>query len=168
MDEIVNRIANSGLINIDLEEYLEGVDFAAIDLADQLWKGLALKEKDFREWIGSNDWPAYQDQVVAIHCSADAIVPAWAFMLVSSSLSGIAKSTHLGDLKSIKENLVLQHIDALDISDFTDARVVVKGCGDEGFSPAVYMALTSKLQPVVKSLMYGEPCSTVPVYKRPK
>lgn len=168
MDEIVNRVANSGLINIDLEDYLDGIAFAEIDLADQLWQGLALKEKDFREWIKDNDWTVYQDKVVAIHCSADAIVPAWAYMLVSSSLSGIARSTHMGSVAEIRERHVTHQIHKLNADEFQDARVVVKGCGDEGFSPAVYMAITTKLQPVVKSLMYGEPCSTVPVYKRPK
>jgi len=168
MEEIVNRVANSGIINLDLEDFLADISFTEIDLADQLWQGLALREKDFRQWIGENDWSFYQDHVVAVHCSADAIVPAWAYMLISSSLSGIAKRTELGILKSVKEQHALSCISELDQEDFADSRVVVKGCGDEGFSPAVYMALTTKLQPVVKSLMYGEPCSTVPVYKRPK
>jgi hypothetical protein len=168
MDEIVNRVASSGIINLDLEDFLADVSFSEIDLADQLWQGLALREKDFREWIKNHDWTSYQNHVVAVHCSADAIVPAWAYMLISSSLSGIAKRTDLGALKSVKEQHALSCIYDLNQKDFTDSRVVVKGCGDEGFSPAVYMALTSKLQPVVKSLMYGEPCSTVPVYKRPK
>lgn len=168
MDEIVNRIANSGIVNLDLEDYLSDIAFAEIDLADQLWQGLALREKDFRAWIGGHDWKTYHNKVVALHCSADAIVPAWAYMLVSASLSGIAQSVQMGSLNIAKERYVISRIEDLVETDFTDSRVVVKGCGDEGFSPAVYMALTSKLQPVVKSLMYGEPCSTVPVYKRPK
>jgi hypothetical protein len=168
MPEIVNRIANSGLINIDLEEFLPSEGIVALDLSDQLWNGLVIKEKDFREWVSTNSWEAYTGQVVAIFCSADAIIPAWAFMLVASALTGVAEEVHMGRLGEVKELLVKRAIEQLNLSDFTDGRVVVKGCGREDLGASVYVALTNKLQPVVKTLMYGEPCSTVPIFKKPK
>jgi S-adenosylmethionine/arginine decarboxylase-like enzyme len=166
MGEIVNKVAQSGIITIDPETLISRENIVGIDIAGQLWQGLVLREKDFREWISGHDWSAYRNQHVAIYCSADAIIPHWAFMLIASALSGIAATVSQTRVEDLKESLLLASIQNIDISTYENARVVVKGCGDEAVPASAYVALVQKLQPVVKSIMFGEPCSTVPVYKR--
>jgi hypothetical protein len=166
MDEIINRVEKSGLVTLDMADYYPAGERRVIDLKDQLWQGLALKEKDFREWIKSTDWANYSGQHVAVFCSADAIVPTWAFMLVSSSLTPFAASVHFGDQESLEAALWEQALSTFPAEDFKDARVIIKGCADKYVSPNAFMRITEKLQSQVKSLMFGEACSTVPVYKK--
>ena len=166
-EPFVNKVAESGLITLDLEKYYPKGETAVFDLKDHLFMGLILKEKDFREALKSLDWSAYKDKNVALTCSADAIIPVWAWMLVVSYLQPIAKEVVMGDEKELHKTLYLKNIDAIDINEFADQRVVIKGCGDTPIADYVYMEITKRLRPVVKSIMYGEPCSTVPVYKKP-
>lgn len=168
MDEIVNKVANSGLITLDLAEYYPEGNRKVIDLKDQLWQEIALKEKDFREWIKENDWLVYTNCHVAVYCSADAIIPTWAYMLVSSALQGIASTVVFGDASQLEAELWRVSLNKIDPSEFQDGRVIIKGCSDREVTPHAFMLLTSMLKPQVKSLMFGEPCSTVPVYKKPR
>ena len=169
MEEIRNKIAESGLINLDIavfkpiEESL--VEF---DIANHLWQGLVLKEKDFRAFLAEHDWDIYKDKNVYIHCSADAIVPTWAYMLVASRLVGIAHLAAVGSKLDIQKALIEKSILEFDTSKYIDERFIIKGCS-EIVDPAFAMVkLTQRLQPIAKSIMYGEPCSTVPVYKAPR
>ena len=165
-EPFVNKVAESGLITLDLEKYYPKGETAVFDLKDHLFMGLILKEKDFREALKKLDWSVYQDKNVALTCSADAIIPVWAWMLAVSYLQPVAKEVVMGDEKELHRSLYLKNIDAIDINEFADQRVVIKGCGETPIADYVYMEITKKLRPVVKSIMYGEPCSTVPVYKR--
>jgi len=166
MEEIVNRVKESGLITIDLAHFKPSNQIVGIDLADQLWQGLVLKEKDFRAWIKDHDWSKYKNLAVFVHCSADAIVPTWAYMLVVSSLEQIGAVYLVGSREDLVKKLIKANIDAINLTEYQDGRVIIKGCSDIG-SPEFAMAeMIHKLQPVVKSIMYGEPCSTVPVFKR--
>lgn len=166
MDEIVNRVKDSGLIAMDLAEFKPKVALVGVDLTDQLWQGLVLKEKDFRAWIKSNDWEEYSDQAVYVHCSADAIIPTWAYMLVASCLESCGANYVIGTKETLSSKLLIDNINALNLEEFQDGRIIIKGCADV-YQPEVAMSeLVRKLQPVAKSIMYGEPCSTVPVFKR--
>jgi hypothetical protein len=167
MDQpIINKVANSGIISLDLTELIPSGERVQIDIADRLWQGIVLKEKDFRDWIASTNWNDYSGKYVCLFCSADAIVPAWAYMLLSSSLQPYAAGVFFGYQPEMEEELLLNAIRSLNEDSFRDARVVVKGCGDIPNQERMLVALTLKLQPIVKSLMFGEPCSTVPVYKK--
>lgn len=165
-DNIVNKIANSGLITIDLEKYLPAGGVVTFDLKDHLFMGLILKEKDFREALKNTDWSAYRDKYVAITCSADAIIPAWAYMLVVTYLQNIAKDVYVGTSTEMQKHLLIKNISSIDVNEFADQRVVIKGCGDVNIESFAYAEVTKVLLPVVKSIMYGEPCSTVPVFKK--
>lgn len=165
-DTIVNKVAQSGLVSLDLEVYQFKGAIAEIDIKDVLFQGLLLREKDFREFIKTHDWEQYRDQAVVLYCSSDAIVPTWAYMLIANKLSGISTHTHFGHAGSFKEQYLLATIKALDLNEFEDKRVVIKGCGDGELSIAAYVEITDLLTPIAKSIMYGEPCSTVPIYKR--
>ncbi len=167
-NEIVNRVAQSGLITIDLGEYYPQGARLVLDIKDQLFQGMILREKDFREFVKTHNWTQYQDAYVAVTCSADAIIPDWAWMLLSVSLAPFAKKIVFGNLELLETVLYSEILSQLDAEQYKDARVVVKGCGDKPVPLTAYVELTRRLQPVVKSLMYGEPCSTVPVYKQPK
>jgi len=167
-DQIINKVADSGLVTLDLETlYPTGV-VLGFDLKDYLFKGLILKEKDFREALNATDWNQFGNNNVAIYCSADAIIPLWAYMLVSSYLQPLAKSVFSGTPEEFRKQELIQNIRNLDASPYEDKRVVVKGCGDMEIGEYAFVEITNKLRPVVKSLMYGEPCSTVPVYKKSK
>lgn len=168
MDEIVNKVANSGIITIDPEEFYTPGERVVFDIKPFLFQEIILKEKDFREHIKNTDWTKFKDQLVAITCSADAIVPTWAYMLVALALEPHAKKVIFGDLNTLENELFNDKIAALNIHQFKDARIVIKGCGEKEISANVYVKLTALLKPVVKSIMYGEPCSTVPLYKAPK
>ena len=166
-DEIINKVAESGLITIDLEKYLpQKGSIAVFDLKDFLFMGMILKEKDFREALKQQDWEKYRNNNVAIICSADAIIPVWAYMLVTTYLQPVAKATIVGDEKEIYKSVFLKNIASIQESEFADKRIVLKGCGETPIDDFAYAEATRKLLPVAKSIMYGEPCSTVPVYKR--
>lgn len=165
-DEIVNKVASSGLVTLDLETYYPKEEIAVFDLKPHLFMELILKEKDFREAMSQYDWSQYQHKVVAVTCTADAIIPMWAYMLVASYLQPIAEQVIFGDEKAAFQQLFLEKINAIPVDTFNDKRVVVKGCGDLPIGEFAYMAITTRLQPVAKSIMYGEPCSTVPIYKK--
>lgn len=168
MEEITNRVANSGLITLDLGEMYPAGERVLLDIKDQLFQGLILREKDFREYIATHDWSQYKNKFVAITCTADAIIPDWSWMLLASALQPFAKKIVFGDLEKLETVLFTEVLSAFDSEQYRDARVVIKGCGDKPVPKTAYIELTRVLQPVVKSIMYGEPCSTVPVYKRPK
>lgn len=165
MDTIVNKVAQSGLITLNLEDYLPK-HLLVFDLKDFLFMGLILKEKDFRQQLLEHNWQQYQGSDVVITCSADAIIPVWAYMLVSSYLEGIANSIQVNNEEKGKEALLLKNIDAIDLATYSDQRLVIKGCGDIPIPESAYALITFKLKPVAKSIMYGEPCSTVPVFKK--
>lgn len=166
MDEIVNKVAKSGLINLDIKDFRIEGERVILDLKDVLWQGMALKENEFRQFIKDKDWTDYAGKLVAIHCSVDAIIPNWAYMLLATSLEGIAKEVVVGDLNRLEEHLFEKSISKFEASKYQDERVIVKGCSDFFIPRNAYYLLAEKLKPVVKSLMFGEPCSTVPVYKR--
>jgi hypothetical protein len=168
MEEIVNRVANSGLITLDLGEMYPEGERVLFDIRDVLFQGLILREKDFREFIATHNWTAYAGKYVALTCSADAIIPDWAWMLLASALQPFAKKIVFGDLEKLETVLFDEILSTVDAEHYRDQRIVVKGCGDKPVPKTAYIEVVRKLQPVAKSIMYGEPCSTVPVYKRPK
>lgn len=163
--EIVNKVANSGLISFDLEDYFHQGDRVVYDIKDNLFMGLILKEKDFREFLKSKDWSEYSGKNVAIICSEDAIVPTWAYMLLAIQLEPYANMVVFGNLEDLEKKLYEKALNDLDLAQFKDQRVVVKGCSNAQIPTYVYVELTRRLKPIVKSLMFGEPCSTVPLFK---
>ena len=165
-DEIVNKIAQSQLITLDLETWYPAEEIMLFDLKPHLFMELILKEKEFRAALQNHDWSVYQNKAVAVTCTADAIIPMWAYMLVASYLQPVAKDVIFGDVDTARKQIFLQRIDAINTEEFVDKRVVVKGCGDVPIGEFAYLAITKKLMPVAKSIMYGEPCSTVPIFKR--
>ena len=167
MDEVMtNKVSESGILTVDLEEYYPKDETIVFDLKDYLFMGLILKEKDFREVLKNLDLTPYTNKNVALTCTADAIIPMWAYMLVSSYLQPIAKNVVFGNADFLHQTLFLQNIAAINPENYTDKRVVIKGCGDLPVSENAYVAITQLLRPVAKSIMYGEPCSTVPIYKK--
>lgn len=166
MEAIVNKVAESGLVTIDLETFYPKEEVVLFDMKDYLFMGLILKEKDFRAALPTIDWASYQNKNVALTCTADAIIPVWAYMLVVTNLNPYAKNIVFGNEEKTIENIILNNIDTVNAADYTDKRVVIKGCGEVKIPDAAYVAITNKLKPQVKSIMYGEPCSTVPVYKK--
>jgi hypothetical protein len=165
-DPIINKVTESGLITIDLENYYPQANIAIFDLKDHLFMGLILKEKEFREKLKATDWQQYKGKHVAVTCSADAIIPVWAYMLVAAYLEPVADEIIMGDEKELHKKLFLENISAIDIKAYEGQRVVVKGCGDKPIGEFAYLEITKRLRPVVKSIMYGEPCSTVPIFKQ--
>ena len=165
-DEIINRVANSSLVNFDLESYYPKGQRHLIDLKDWLFEGLILKEKDFRQAVKDYDWVQHQDQYVAIDCSADAIVPVWSYMLISNAVSPYAKKVVKGNLENLESIIFHELINTLDINTFKNQRVIVKGCSNLPIPESAYVAITNRLTQVVKSIMYGEACSSVPIYKK--
>ncbi|MEM9024121.1 MAG: DUF2480 family protein [Bacteroidota bacterium] len=169
MDQpIENKVARSGLVTIDLEAWYPAGERVLFDIKDLLWQEIALKEKDFRTFVKAHDWAQYQGKLVALHCSVDAIVPTWAFMLLATALAPYAQDVVFGNLEQLERSLYQRIIDGIDGADYQDQRVVIKGCSDREVPADAYVALTRKLQPFARSIMYGEPCSTVPLYKRPR
>lgn len=167
-DMFVNKVAESGIITLDLESYFPKEAIAVFDLKDYLFMGLILKEKDFREALKTLDVIPFQDKMVALTCSADAIIPIWAYMLVTSALQPVAKEIIYGDEAAVKKLMLLRNIGKENVSAFADKRVVIKGCGETAIPEEAYIEITRLLRPVAKSIMYGEPCSTVPVFKKEK
>jgi hypothetical protein len=166
--EFVNKVSESGIITLDLEAFYPKAETAVFDMKDHLFMGLILKEKDFREALKNLDLSPYKDKNIALTCSADAIIPVWAYMLVASYLQPVAKEIIFGDADFLHKTHFLNNIEKINAEDYRDQRVVIKGCGELPISESAYVAITNKLRPVVKSIMYGEPCSTVPVYKKPR
>lgn len=167
MSEIVNKVAKSGLITFNLEEHLPK-KVEALDLEPFLFQGLILKEKDFRNSLKEYDWTQFESKDVALFCSVDAIIPHWAYMLLTSYLIDVAGSVNMGTPEEITKLLFLDNIKSLNIDSFADQRIIIKGCGEKEVDTFAYVEITRRLLPIAKSIMYGEPCSTVPIYKKKK
>ncbi|KQM79034.1 hypothetical protein ASE74_00170 [Pedobacter sp. Leaf216] len=165
-ENIINKVANSGLITLNLEDFYHKGERVLYDIVDNLFHGLMLREKDFREFIKNHDWTQYEGKNVAITCSADAIVPTWAYMLLANRLQPYVNEVVFGDLNTLEAVLFAKALGKINPQDYANERVVVKGCGDIDVPVSAYVEVTNLLTPVVKSIMFGEPCSTVPVYKR--
>lgn len=165
-ETFVNKVAESGIITLNLEDYFPKEAVVVFDMKDHLFMELILKEKDFRETLKNLDTTIYENKIVALTCSADAVIPMWAYMLVVSLLQPIATEIIFGTEAYAKENILLRNIESIDTTAYNDARVVIKGCGELPIGEVAYIAITKKLRPVAKSIMYGEPCSTVPVFKK--
>jgi len=164
--EIINRVSNSSLITFDLEEYYQTGERALIDVKEQLYEGLILKEKNFREFIKRHDWSFYQNKFVTITCTADAVIPTWAYMLVAIALKPYAKMIEFGTLENLEEKLFQKALSIVNWDQFRNAKVVVKGCSKVNVPSSAYVLAVAELQPIVSSLMFGEACSTVPLYKK--
>jgi hypothetical protein len=168
-EEIVNKVAKSGLITIDLEELYPKGERVVYDLSQNLWKGIALKEKDFREFIKTNDWAAYQNKHVAIMCSVDAILPVWAYLLITIALEPFAKTICFGTLNELEKTICKEFVeDSFSKIEYQDTRVIIKGCSNIPNQEYALVEFTKYFTPIVKSLMFGEACSTVPLYKKAK
>jgi hypothetical protein len=166
MSEVfINKVAESGIITINLEDYLPKEEIVVFDIKDYLFMGLILKEKEFRQSLKELDLSIYKDKIVAITCSADAIIPMWAYMLITTTLSQESQIVLMGSATEVKNKLLIRAIHHLNTEEFKDKRVVIKGCGENPIPEEAYLEITNLLLPVAKSIMYGEPCSTVPVYK---
>lgn len=168
MAELVNKIAQSGLITIDLGKYYHPGERVGYDIKQNLFHELMLKEKDFRAFVKENDWSVYKGKNVAVYCSNDAIIAKWAYMLLIAAISPYANRVVYGSLETLEAVLYLDAFAEVDLNEFKDQRVILKGCGDPPVPVSAYAEMTRQLMPIAQSIMYGEPCSTVPVYKRPK
>lgn len=166
-ETFVNKVAESGIITLNLEDYYPKEEVEIFDMKDYLFMGLILKEKDFRESLKQLDIRPYQNKIVALTCTADAVIPMWAYMLVASSLQPVAKEIIFGSGEDALQQLLLRNIAGIDATAFDDQRIVIKGCGELPVKEAAYIEITRLLRPRAKSIMYGEPCSTVPVFKKP-
>lgn len=162
---IVNKVALSALTTINLEDYYPTQPIVAFDLQPYLYMGLILREKEFRQSLKDTDLTPYHNAIVALHCSTEAIIPVWAYMLVAATLKPIANNVMHGSVEAVTSQVIINNLHQINRNTYEGQRIVIKGCGDKHISEAVYVTITTLLQPVVKSIMYGEPCSTVPVYK---
>ena len=165
-EEFVNKVAESGIITLDLESYFPAEEIVLFDMKQYLFMELILKEKDFRQALKELDTAVYKNKIAAITCSADAVIPMWAYMLVSGVLQPVASEIIFGNEETARKQLLLKNIRAININEYADKRVVIKGCGDKPVPEEAYVEITKLLRPVAKSIMYGEPCSTVPVFKK--
>lgn len=165
-EEIKNRVAESKIVTFDLEDYYPKGERVLFDVSDWLYEQMILKEKDFREMAKNHNWEQYKDAYVALYCSTDAIIPAWAYMLITTYLSSYAKKVIVGDLKQLETSLYQEIIEKMNLSGLKDLPVIVKGCSRKPVPQNAYIFLIQKLQPVAKSIMYGEACSAVPLFKR--
>jgi len=165
-EEIINRVANSKLITIDLEDWYPEGKRCVFDIKDWLYEGLILKEKEFRAQVKAFDWSQYEDCFVALTCSTDAIIPGWAYMLLTTTISPFAKKVVVGNLEQLETQLYDTIIEQLDMTTYANKPIIVKGCSKKPVPPNAYITLVQKLQPVVKSILYGEACSSVPLYKK--
>ena len=166
--EIVNKVANSQLVTIDLEDYYPKGERTLIDIKKWLFQELILKEKDFRESLKKHDWSQYQNHFLALTCSSDAIIPSWAYMLISTYVSPFAKKIVVGNKTTLETSIYQSIIEQLPIENFKNKPVIIKGCSNKPIPQTAYIQLIEKLHPVVKSIMFGEACSTVPLYKSKK
>jgi len=165
-ENIINKVAQSGLVTLDPASFYPQGERVLYDIKENLYMELILREKDFREFVKGHDWAQYAGKNVAITCTADAIVPAWAYMLIANKLAPHATEVVFGDLDTLETVLFIKAIASTDLEQYRDQRIVLKGCGDIAVPTSAYVELTKKLTPIAKSLMFGEPCSTVPIYKR--
>lgn len=168
MTEIVNKVALSSLKTFNLEDYYPAGERKQIDIKDWLFEGIILKEKDFRTTLKNQDWSQYQDAYVALHCSSDAIIPGWAYLLITSYLNEFSKKVVFGNLEFLNSLLYQEALQNVDFSQYDDKPVIIKGCSNKPVPENAYLLALQKLQPVAKSIMYGEACSAVPLYKKPK
>ena len=167
-EEILNRVANSKLAVLDLEDYYPNGKRVLFDIKDWLFEGFVLREKDFREQVKNYDWNQHQDQFVALTCSTDAIIPAWAYMLLVLELESISKRTIIGNLDMLETAIYQDIFNHLDLKDFENKPVIIKGCSNKPVPRNAYIMIAEKLKPLALSIMYGEACSSVPLYKKPK
>lgn len=167
-EDIINRVASSKLVTFDLEDLYASGKREILDISQWLEEGFLLREKQFRQSVKNHNWPPYKDTYVVLRCSTDAIIPAWAFMLVASHLQGIAKKTIIGSLELLENILYTEAIASLDVMVYENVPVIIKGCSNKPVPENAYLQLIAKLQPVARSLMFGESCSSVPLYKKPK
>jgi len=165
---LVNRVANSGLITLNLEEYFPTAEVIVFDIKDYLFHGLILKEKEFRTALKEHDWAQYGGKHLTVHCSTDAILPTWAFMLITTYAQPFAKSITQGGLDTFYATYYRKVLSEIDVKQYEDQRIVIKGCSNKPVPVAAYMELVRLLRPYAKSIMYGEPCSTVPIFKKPR
>lgn len=165
-ENIINKVAQSGLVTLDPAQFYPQGERVVYDIKDNLFHGLMLREKDFREFVKEHNWAQYQDKFVAVTCSADAVVPAWAYMLLANRMAPYAREVVFGDADLLETVLFIKQIASMDVEQYRDQRLVIKGCGDTPVPVSAYVEITKKLTAVAKSLMFGEPCSTVPIYKR--
>ena len=165
-EPFINKVAESGIITLNLEEYFPKEQVVIFDIKDYLFMGLILKEKDFRQALKDLNLEEYKNKIVAVVCSAEAIIPMWAYMLISSVLLQTAHAVMMGDENEVTKKILIKNIQQIEIKEFTDKRIVIKGCGETPIPEEAYLEITNLLRPVAKSIMYGEPCSTVPVYKK--
>ncbi len=167
-EELINRVAESGLVNFNLESFYPIHEFANFDLKEHLFHGLILKEKDFRAALKEIDWSIYNNKILLITCSADAIIPVWAYMLISAYAEDFAAEIFQGEKTEYLKYYYQKLIDNIDCEKYREQRIVIKGCSDKEVPPSAYASITRKLKPYAQSIMYGEPCSTVPIFKRPR
>lgn len=167
METLVNKVAESGIVTLDLSEYLPAEEsLATFDLKPFLFREMILREKDYRAALLEHDWSQYTAKDVAVHCSVDAIIPVWAYMLAASYLQPVAASVFFGKKEALRDHLIAEKIQSISVEEYRDKRVVLKGCGDVPVPEQAYLRATAHLRSAVKSIMYGEPCSTVPIYKK--
>lgn len=165
MSEIINRVAQSKLLTFNLEDYYPAGERVLLDIKDWLYEGLILREKDFRSQLENHDWSGYQDAYVALNCSTDAVIPGWAYMLIATKLQPFAKKVVIGDLEALESSLYQSILEDLDVSAYEGKPVIIKGCSHKPVPPNAYLWATTKIQSVAKSVMYGEACSSVPLFK---
>jgi len=165
-DEIINRVANSKLVTINLEDYYPQGKRILFDIKDWLFEGFVLREKDFRDQVKQFNWSQFKDNYVALTCSSDAIIPAWAFILLSIHLEPFAKKTVIGNLELLETSIYQDVLNTLDISGFSNKPIIIKGCAKKPVPQNAYIMLANKLKPIAHSIMYGEACSSVPLYKK--
>ena len=166
LESIPNKIANSGLITIDLEDYYPSGERLELDIAPWLYEGMILREKDFRQHVKEHDWSKYESAFVSVYCSEDVIIPQWAYMLLGSCLAPFAQRVVYGTPEVLETILMEETLSQADFSMYSDKRIILKGCGHLPIPPQAYLKMVSRLQPIVKSIMFGEACSTVPIYKK--
>ena len=167
-EAIINRVANSSLITIDLEDFYPSGNRVVFDIKDWLYEGLILREKDFREQVKNHDWSQYQGNYVSLTCSSDAIIPSWAYLLLSTQLAPFATKVVVGNLELLETVIYQDIINHLDISEYDNKPIIIKGCANKPIPPSAYTLLIEKIQPIAKTIMFGEACSTVPLYKKKK
>jgi hypothetical protein len=165
-DEIINRVANSKLVVIDLETYYPNGKRILLDIKDWLFEGFVLKEKDFRAQLNNHNWSQYSDCFVALTCTSDAIIPGWAYMLITMHLEPFAKKIIIGDIEALETSIYQAIIENIDITEFNNKSIIIKGCSKKPVPENAYIMLSQKIKPVAKSIMYGEACSAVPLFKK--
>lgn len=168
MDEIINKVEKSGLITLDLEDFYPKEPRMLFDLKDYLYEGLVLREKEFRENLSKLDWKMYENAYVAVTCTSDAIVPSWSYLLIANYLTGVAKLISFGTLEDLGRDIFTEIIDKMDVDSYKDKKIIIKGCSRKPVPQNAYLQLIQKLKPIASSLMFGEACSTVPIFKKKK